>query len=156
MWENIPHLPLCIRGHSTCMHRKTHPSAAGDPSCVVMRRCVICWSMTVCLFNHSFIQETCTKQCMRNETSKRHHCRCLVVSGLEVEIFRHLKIQFRFRVTIWFQNDSRCISIFPAKDFSEILNYNMPALIHKQIKISQYNQNNVININNTINYTMIN
>ncbi len=74
----------------------------------------------------------------------------------EVEIFRHLKIQFRFRVTIWFQNDSRCISIFPAKDFSEILNYNMPALIHKQIKISQYNQNNVININNTINYTMIN
>ncbi len=32
----------------------------------------------------------------------------------------------------------------------------MPALIHKQIKISQYNQNNVININNTINYTMIN
>lgn len=83
---------------------------------LVWNWCVICltyktFAVCVDLFNRSVIRSTCTKQCMKEWNNNTASLQ-VFVSGLEVGIFRHLTIQFPFRVTTRFQNDSRCISIF--------------------------------------------
>lgn len=100
------------------------------------------WPMRlrVDLFNRSVIQSTCTRQCMK-EWNVNMASLQVFVSGLEVGIFRHLTIQFPFRVTTWFQNDSRCISIFSNSEifneFTELAAKFCVKILHKTIKHPQ-------------------
>lgn len=127
---------LIVEKHSSpaALHMRSFNMHAQKNTPDRCRSAIMCCDETVCdlpdlwvcvysTFRHSGNMHQTMHE--RNETSKWLHCRCWFVSGLAVGIFRHLKIQFRFGVTIWFQNDSQCISIFPAtaKGFSEILYY---------------------------------
>ncbi len=122
--------PAALHTRSFNMHAQKNTPERCRRSVMCCDETVCDWLIYDCVFIQPFLHSGNMHQTMheRNETSKRRHCRCLFVSGLEVKSSGTSRFSFDL-VTIWFQNDSRCISIFPAKDFSEILYYNTPALI---------------------------